>query len=302
MKVSYACLALGLFAATHVLPAEAGDFNTGAPGYRGPRAAGTMVPAPVPIPETFSWYLRADIGLGLPHQPSVSEVGRLYGRDPAGNLEALSTFGSSASWFQSDFDTFLTGGVGVGYYITPRIRADVTLDARTEGEVSSSGSYMYVRHDHTAVPPAPIGEVYGEVRERIAVRSTVGLFNAYYDLTERGRFTPYIGAGIGFAVHDVERSYTNTERVFDTTVTPAVMTGTRFATARDKTHGVAFAGMLTTGVAWTLWQSTVLDLNYRYLYLGSTSTSVDVYGAASKLTIGDQHEHQLRAGLRWNVW
>jgi opacity protein-like surface antigen len=295
MKVSFARLAIGIALAAQALPATAGDFNTGAPGYRGPRGSGTMVPVPVPLPETFSWYIRADVGLGVPQSPTVSEVGRIYGA-----LDSFAPFTTNPSWLQNDFETFVTGGIGVGYYITPRIRADVTVDARTEGAVHGYGRYSYYEYQPAAAPPAYTGNtVFGEVRENVTTRATVGLFNMYYDLTDRGRFTPYIGAGIGFVVHDLERTYFNTEQVVTGT---GALAGTRTHSATDKTHGVTFAGMLNAGVAWTLWPSTVLDVNYRYLYLGGTSSGITIDGAASKLSISEMHEHQLRAGLRWNVW
>jgi len=46
---------------------------------------------------------------------------------------------------------------------------------------------------------------------------------------------------------------------------------------------------------------TALDIGYRFLHLGGTSTTMNIGGDDSVIKIGDQNIHQLRAGLRINV-
>lgn len=294
-----ASLSLGLALAASAVPALAGDFNNGDPAYRGyGRPGGTPVPAPMPIPETFNWYIRADIGLGFAQEPSVRESGLVFG-----GTDSIAPFGSSSSWFQPDFETFVTYGLGVGYYVSPRWRVDVTMDVRSQAQIRANGTYSYTQYD---LPPAvavatPTGNnVNGSMSESVTVRGAAGLFNVYYDLTDRGRFTPYVGAGLGFIINEVNRRSFTTETITDA-LTGAVV-GTRGAAGNDTEHSVSLAAMLTAGLSYTLWTSTILDLNYRYMYLGGSNVGITVNGNRSQLDIGDLHEHQIRAGIRWNIW
>jgi hypothetical protein len=138
MILKRAILGLGLVCLAAVsAPATAADWTRGAnTAYRN-----MYVPAPRPVPETFKWYLRADIGMGLQHDLSISENGLLYGDTPP--TEAAAPFGMSSAWFNDDFDTFFVGGVGVGMYLTPRLRGDITVDARTatSGDAEAVNSF-----------------------------------------------------------------------------------------------------------------------------------------------------------------
>lgn len=294
-----ASLSLGLALAASAVPAIAGDFNNGDPAYRGyGRRGGTPVPAPMPIPETFNWYIRADIGLGLSNTPSVSESGLVFG-----STDSIAPFGASSSWFNPDFETFVTYGLGVGYYVTPRWRMDVTFDVRSQAQIRANGSYTYTQYDLPPAVAAPAltgNNVNGSMNESITIRGAAGLFNVYYDLADRSRFTPYVGAGIGFVINEVNRRHFTTETVTDA-LTGAVI-GSRGNSGNDVEHSISMAAMLTAGLSYTLWTSTVLDLNYRYMYLGGSNVGITVAGNRSLLEIGDLHEHQLRAGVRWNIW
>lgn len=291
MKVIPLSLTLGLIlGAASIAPATAGDGY--GPRYRVPPApVGVPVPAPVPIAETFNWYLRADIGLSMASTPSVSPSGTLYGIG-----DSAAPFGMSSGWFHDDFETFLNASLGVGYYLSPRLRADITVDTRGSAEIGANGTYSYAQ----TTAGVPNGNtVNGIVTDRTEHSATAALLNLYVDLTNRGRITPYIGAGIGFVVNHLERTHSTSETIVDGA---AVVQGTRGYSGRDGVHEVALAGMATAGVAITLWPSTVLDLNYRLMYLGGSDANIDINGNVSRLSIGETLDHQLRAGLRWNIW
>jgi len=115
--------------------------------------------------------------------------------------------------------------------------------------------------------------------------------------------TPYIGVGVGFAYRNIRREHQTTEIEVDgggVLVGP----GTDYAGSNEK-HQFVPAAAAMAGLAWSLTPGTVVDLNYRLTWMGSADIETTITGAApytSKLKIGDTFDHQLRAGVRWNVW
>lgn len=284
-------LTLGLALAATAPAAEAADWET-----RGSlKDRGVLVPAPIPVPDTFKWYLRADVGGGLYTGGDASAKGDIYGldRDPADGLP----LGMSSGWFKNGFDTFAMGGLGVGAYLGPRFRADVTVDARTKSNVDADGTYRYYTDLANGL------RVDGRTHERTEVRDTVGLFNIYWDLTERGtRFVPYIGAGVGFAVRTIDRWHTSTETITDETALPPTPAPRPGWSAKSKAHQASLAAAAQAGFAYTLNQGMVLDFSYRFAYIGGVDAAMPINGVQSRLSLGDNFEHALRAGVRWNVW
>jgi opacity protein-like surface antigen len=279
--------------------AHAADLDYQGGSVKDYRAVGVPVPAPIPVPETFKWYLRADIGGGWISEPDISESGYQYGLDryPADGP----AFGMSSSWFNTGFDTFAMAGVGAGVYLTPRFRADLTVDARTSSSVVIDGNYSY-RRDPPPCSCSPTERVDGHTWDKTEVHTTVGLANLYWDLVERGnRFVPYVGVGAGFAVVSMDRKNSTSETVYD--IATGDPTGeTNSYSGNGKTHQVAPAFAAMIGVGYTLSPGMVIDLNYRYTYIGEVEFKTDISGQQSKLSIGDTSEHTLRAGLRWNIW
>ena len=60
--------------------------------------------------------------------------------------------------------------------------------------------------------------------------------------------------------------------------------------------------MVVVGLDRRTGQRWVLDVNYRAQYLAGGSAYVTAAGLVSKGTEGDHWEHQVRVGLRWNIW
>ena len=193
---------------------------------------------------------------------------------------------------------FASGGVGFGAYLTPRLRGDITVEARTPDNLDAKGSYSY---ELTATPGTFVN---GTVRESVDVRNTVALANLYWDLTQRGAgVTPYVGAGIGFAYRSIQRDHTTAEELDDGT--PPNTAGQTFAGNSEK-HEFVPAAAVMAGLAWSLTPGTIVDINYRFTWMGSAETTTSISNGtdtySSQLKIGDSFDHQLRAGLRWNVW
>jgi opacity protein-like surface antigen len=300
MKIKLAGLGLGALLAA-AGPAQAGDFSFGA-GLKALEAselpmpawglgmrdrvevpAPIPVPAPMPVPEGFTYYLRVDLGWSFEPDPSFSESGALYGTTLPVPYSGLTGAGVTA-------DGVLGGTIGFGAYLTPRFRGDLTLDFRGEQEIVATATYT------DAGPPVADP---GLVTDRMKVSRVVGLVNAYWDLMQRGRFTPYVGAGIGLVYNDISRTHLTTEDDGGGTLT-TVKQG-----ASKKTN-VGLAAALMAGASFSIDPTWAIDVNYRALYLegGSVTTTLTTAGPSetSTASLGDVWEHQIRVGLRFNIW
>jgi opacity protein-like surface antigen len=288
MKIKLACLGLGvLLAATGA--AQAGDFSFGAglkerdgsempmPAYGLGMRDRVDVPAPIPVPasrpvpEGFTYYLRADLGWSFEPNPSFSESGATH-TDAA---VAYSTLPSSVS-----ADSVLGGTVGFGAYLSRHLRGDLTLDFRAGQDVDATATYT---------DPGPVA---GVVTERLQVDRVIGLVNAYWDLMPRGRFTPYVGAGVGLVYNDIERTHITTEDAVQT----------RGGSGNKTNVGLAAALMAGASFSWD--PAWAIDLSYRALYLegGTVTATLSGPSEVSTATLDDVWEHQIRVGVRLNIW
>jgi opacity protein-like surface antigen len=304
---------LGMLLAVAVsTPALAADWSgagAAASAIKNYGSVAVPVPAPVPVPiHRAQWYFRLDVGIGLGDDPGSSENGLEFGYpdrpDPTGT--APEPFGTRSSWFDNDFDTFVTWGGGVGYYWSDHIRTDVTGEARTDAEVHIDGVETWRKHDYSSglyAPTTPPTQVNQYTSDDTSLNGGVVLFNAYYDFANGGPFTPYIGGGIGFAINELSRHHATRVTECPATSTPPcdVETQTNAYNESEKTHTVSLAAMGTAGFSYAVTDITAVDLNYRLLYIGGSDVDMVVNGYRSTVSIGDTVEHQLRAGLRFNV-
>lgn len=327
MNVRIAWLSLVAAASLGSLSAAAADF--GAPpdsikDFGG--SAGVPVPAPVPIPEYKpSWYFRFDAGIGTINEPSTSESGFVFGDTAAeGGPGPITGPGNpmttSSSWFDNDFNTFATFGGGVGYYFGNGFRMDATIESRSKDDVNMHGertwdTYSYYQDccGNVIYGNDPNGDGIVDTRSKMAVQDgttldgTIWMLNGYYDFAKVRGFTPYVGAGVGFIWNRISRDHTDTLYVCDNEASPPnncanndwVAQSTTTASTRADTVSIAAAAM--AGFSYELSDMTAIDIGYRYLYLGGTSTTMNIGGDDSRLKIGDQSVHQFRAGLRFNV-
>jgi opacity protein-like surface antigen len=312
MKTTLSCLALGLaLVASAAEPAAAADWTNGN-GKKGYGRAPVPVPVPAPVPDYAArWYFRADTGLGLGSDPSVKERGIIYG-----NSDPASPARTSSAWFNNDFETFLTVGTGVGYYWTPWFRTDLTVDLRTDAEVKMRGTLSYLEHKFVPQPTNPTGPlvlgptgntVVGRTEDATTLRSGVVLFNGYFDLSRGGPITPYVGAGVGLAVNELDRMHETFEYSCNPALNPTCtdppgpLPQNAAYSASDKQHTVTLAAAAMAGVSYRMSASTSLDLNYRFLFIGGTDVDLAVNGHASEVDIGDMREHQVRLGVRWDI-
>ena len=265
-------------------------------GYKD--SAVVPVPVPAPIPDsTARWYLRADLAAGF-MSADPSERGIVYGDNlyPPADLTGPLNF---AAFVGTHSDTTLSFGGGFGYYWSPNFRTDLTIEGRAQQRLTIRGAYSYEQD------VGGTDQVDGLTEDRAQLNSGLMMFNAYVDLTRNGAFTPYIGGGLGFSINQLRRNFSNVEfqcapgGLPGDCVDPANIRG--FSDADETAYTASFAAAAMAGFSYSITPVTMLDVNYRYLYIGGADASLTVGGARSTFSTGDLHEHQIRAGLRWNI-
>lgn len=296
--------------AAAALPASAGDWNNGAGSLKDRGQAAVPVPAPYPVYDGPSgWYLRLDAGLGRESKHKAHDTGLMYG---VGNgADSYSTtgagFGTSASWFNGGTDVVANYGLGLGYMWTPNWRSDVTLDRRSSTDYKMRGTYQYQQNTLNvpgppAYAPVPNGVVKGTTEDNTQMKSGVMLLNTYYDFANKSAFTPYIGLGVGLAYVDMSRRHTTTETECDISVPAAPACTQRPGwTGSAEESKILWAAAAHVGFSYALTQVTSLDFNYRFLYIPSANIDATVNGSQTRISTSEIAEHQIRAGLRWNI-
>ncbi|MEM7425658.1 MAG: acyloxyacyl hydrolase [Pseudomonadota bacterium] len=107
------------------------------------------------------------------------------------------------------------------------------------------------------------------------VSTFTGMTNVWWDIYDLGGWKPYIGGGIGVAVHTVDSSL------------PAGSTGNR-TTAN-------FTWQVGAGVGIDVTDNLTVDLGYRFTDLGRPQSA-----GATPFYIDDFYSHEFRIGLRYD--
>jgi opacity protein-like surface antigen len=328
-KWTMGAAALSVLAAA-AAPADAGDWNNGDGSLKDARSrAAVAVPAPMPIADSGpGWYLRGGLGY------SVKQTGDI--------LSSGTDVGLYRSFSELDGSPSL--GFGFGAYVNNFIRWDLTGDLRPTQRASRSGVQHYtttlvtpntgtvnvlgvqtlngVQTSVTLGAPTSGFHTYDVGRaEEVRTGNQTFLANMYYEPIGSGSwFKPYIGAGAGFAVNSIKRSYgergvcTGTEtrwinpfndkpdyRTEVTCVAPQT-TITNSGTAAQT--GFGLAGALMAGVGYEVRDGVTLDLGYRFLWQAGTVAAMSEAGPAghlNKMELGDRIDHEVRTSVRWAI-
>ena len=210
----------------------------------GSAKAADLYPAP---PRPFSapgagscLYLRMDAMLALPAVPKVSSTAGTpfipVNNQAAG--ESITRYGG------------LEGGVGC--QITDIMRIEAVVGYRSSAKVTDTSGSLDM--DFT---------------------SFTGFANAYWDITNYAGFTPYVGAGVGIARHNIK------------TVTSPV-TG-----LPSNTNSLAWNIML--GVSYDITPRMKLDLGYRYSHLGPMKSA-----GTTPILLDGYKVHDVKLGIRYH--
>jgi opacity protein-like surface antigen len=261
-----------MIAAVSFAPAQAADLN-GRGGSIKDDAMPTLM-----AQSAARFYVRADGSYAQYDRPQITED-RIYDLVDG-------TIGSNWS-----------AGGGVGYYFNKNIRGDLTYEHRFNADVSGS----------IIDPNATLGG-----SRKFGLKSDLYLANLYYDFDSRSRFTPYVGAGLGWVDHK-----TSTGSVVDGCgCTGTIASGGGSSVAAALMAGVAVnltgrgapAGSSDGYGGGDVARNLYLDVGYRFLYLGDVSTgavtaNVAATGTtviAADPTVSEIHAHEFRVGLRYD--
>ncbi|KAB2940058.1 MAG: outer membrane beta-barrel protein [Hyphomicrobium sp.] len=243
-------------------PAMAADIYDG--GLKG----GYDVPPPPPSDRGI--YFKGYVG------QANSEVGSMFNEGYAEN----STF----QIYNHDMKTSVLYGLGIGWQARHWLRFDLTGEYRGDAAFFGADSYRD--------PFASSGTGAATNEYTADIKSWLGLVNAYIDMGNWCGFTPYIGAGIGFASLTVEG-------LKDINVPNH---GVAFGANSTSTN---FAWAIHAGVSYDVTPQMVVDLAYRYADLGTAesgpvTTYLGQYSYAGH-QIKDITSNDLLLGVRYKL-
>ena len=203
--------------------------------------------APLLVDEFSSgWYLRGDIGYRF-----NNDVDSVITVDPPPGVR------------DHDLGKNWMFGAGVGYKLE-WFRTDLTADYARKADFSADSTVR--TNDFTA-----------------EIHSVTGLVNVYGDLGTWAGFTPYIGAGIGFAyLHADNFGIASDGRP-------------RHANSPDSWN---FAWAYMAGVSYQLMGNAHIDVGYRHVNMGDVTTG---RALGNKLTFKDMSADEVRVGFRYTL-
>ncbi len=207
-------------------------------------------------------YLRIDGGYGEFDKPEMVEDG-IY------------------DLFSEEIDGTWVFGGGAGMYFTPSWRGDITVERRFDAE--AQGALLNTQTGIDGV-------------RRFDIESTLVMFNLYYDFDPRSRFTPYVGAGIGWVRNETKDGTVELNHPDSS--------GTIAGATKD-----GAAGAFMAGVSLALLDRLHLDAGYRFLYLGDATTGpLTVTGGPNgpqtsrDPSVEHIHAHEVKFGLRYDLF
>lgn len=329
MKNKLTCLSLGLACLMGAsASAVAGGMGNDAGGLKDSIYEGVPVPAPSPIPMySAEWYVRADVGYSYATDAGVTTSGPgFFAYDNNRDGPAMVSLG---------FGRYVTPNIRAEFLVD--LRNDYKVGASDQ---SYRGIITEPATSRVRGGPGGTNRHYYDVTrsDEVRIGHYTGLLNLYYDFKNSTRFTPYVGGGAGVVIHTMKRRYresaicqfstndtTGAQVTYqadplgappDTTPvcasagqlpggdTEANSTDTNnYVSNRSYTEtGYGLAASLTAGVAMEIGNDMLVDVGYRYMWMGGDVKIIaPTLNTSSNINIGASTEHQLRVGLRWNI-
>ena len=230
------------------------------------------------------WYLRGDITYNID------------GRSSSG-LNTVA--GVAAGSIQTDYDDAVGARVGFGLRVTPNSRIEINAEGLFNTEFGGLGAATFAATDLLGNPVTAAGS--RQVEGSYSASNLV--VTGYYDLPTMGAFTPYIGAGGGIG----RISLNQTETLVCSPITgvscdfPAGGSGAEATVVRTTDDEVwTYVYQLTVGTAIAVDDRTSIDLSYSYTGFGD-GDDID-YSDGAAIDADGFNVHQIRAGIRYDIW
>ncbi|MEL6736642.1 MAG: outer membrane beta-barrel protein [Pseudomonadota bacterium] len=241
------------------------------------------------------WYLRGDIGYAFEPVVVDTEFGGVDGETDLGNPIS---WGVAAGYH---LNSFARAEIGFNHFVGLQSSSRTTQDCGTE-DITSTDAF-----GNTVITAEPItGSCYSASNAEPSAVSVMA--NLYVDGPEFWKLTPYVGAGIGTAFvswNDFEGgNYCNGTAPSDCGQSGGAGVN-EFSTGTFETEGeFAFAYNLMVGAGVKLSKNMTLDFGYRYTNIGGVkvlSSALNV-GVAEDRDMGPMEVHEVRVGLRYDIW
>lgn len=218
--------------------------------------------APAPVHGGSGWYLRGDIGYVV-----------------NGELEGEYATPGGTNVIYGELDNGFSAGGGIGYQMTDHLRADLTVD-------------YFSASDFVGSTRGACGVALDCISTDISSYSALSVMaNAYVDLGTHGRFTPYVGAGIGGTyVKWDDLSNTACDATNPVNCDPTVIHGGG--------KGWRATAALMAGASIDVTCNLKADIGYRFRHIEGGR----MFEFASGNGPGDHDSlqtHEVRAGLRY---
>jgi opacity protein-like surface antigen len=172
--------------------------------------------------------------------------------------------------------TVAGGALAVGYNFAARLRVPV----RVELEVAARGAAGKSKEGVDASGM--------RWKSKYTMNLTTLFWNVYYDIYTGTPFTPYVGAGLGWAINSSQ-------------IDEDFSSSTVYGHARADSLTVALAGNLGAGVSWSFSERIAVDLGYRYIAAGhhEAKFTFDNIPTTKEFTISSNpYIHEVHLGAR----
>lgn len=230
----------------------------------------TLIEAPeIQVSEASGWYLRGDVGYSL---------NKLRGAE---FYQGGSTINGMTDFHTAKLGNAFMGGVGVGYQVNNMLRTDLTFDYM--GSAKFKGSTK----GGCGVATACTSTDYA------SMKAFALMANAYVDLATYGRFTPYIGAGIGGAYV----KWGNLKNTSCDDLDPADCDPTYIHRGKG---GWRFSYALMAGASIDVTCNLKADVGYRMRYINGGDMFGYVNNGGGPGRDKGLYSHEARVGARYN--
>ncbi len=238
------------------------------------------------------WYLRGDISWNMHGE---------YGTES----RFISALGVTA---ESEYSDAFAIRAGFGYRFNSALRMDFTAEQMLDSEFSGA---RVVNLDGDFVDPVTsavtaVNDIYGVESISSDYSAANFMLNAYYDLPEMGRFTPYVGGGLG-----ISRIRFSERRTLTCIPTPDEVCGPPAAGAQgitvadvvildDEDINYTVAYQFALGTMYRLNENLSLDFGYNYFATGSGAKLE--YSDGTGIEVDGLSVHKVTAGLIYEIW